>query len=388
MTGYQMVVIITNILYIWIYGVQTLNTDLVLNSFVVYFPDPLTNVFISDTDIDITSISLSVRNNGPDQLNDSTPNLNYDIKMYIADLEEGEMLDKIEVSDFDLGTNGIKRTQSLDEGSIHIMGTPTAVVNYPSDKCSTHSHLCIALILQNNVYEDTTSANDFACLPFIEAAFSIGAGATNCPSLPVVQRIVITDPILPVFEPGQSLPIVMDIEIHNYGGQEVPGGPDNIGFYVFLSNRNEPQFENFIDFSDSVDYNRADLSENILPWQQTVYSNISVSITIPIEDCQVYQYVCIDYKPGNNGVLFENENSESAACLRFNDVTNTGAGRIICPMSTTTTTATEMSSSRPPNDILWIIIGAVAGAVLLVVSVCVLVWRLYCKKHSRVRRSP
>ncbi|XP_070546902.1 uncharacterized protein [Ptychodera flava] len=162
------------------------NADLSLEIYTIFNPMPFMVTFETGTNVSINVMSITVRNNGPDDLPSlSDGQFHYDMGMYITALEGDKMLDPVQVGSFSLNDDVVlRRANGIVAGSdqaFQVPDWPTAVINYPAEKCKTHSHLCVVIEHIGN-YTDNNSDNDFFCLPFVDGLFSESVGPTNCPS--------------------------------------------------------------------------------------------------------------------------------------------------------------------------------------------------------------
>ncbi|XP_006813738.2 uncharacterized protein LOC102808947 [Saccoglossus kowalevskii] len=117
------------------------------------------------------------------------------------------------------------------------------------------------------------------------------------------------------------------MQLHNAGGAVVPGGNDNLGLQVFVSSDNSSSSEFVLNITYSLNIN---LSASIEPWGDTVYRGLSVNVSIPAENCDVYTYLCLLFVQAATAT-FDDETANNLMCLKFDEVSKNGVGVIECP---------------------------------------------------------
>ncbi|XP_002732518.1 uncharacterized protein LOC100371511 [Saccoglossus kowalevskii] len=361
---------------------MAIDTDLALQIYTIFNPMPFAVVFELDTDVAINSMSITVTNNGPDDLPAAgAGNVNYEVKMYIAAVENGYMVDPVEVTGFNLNDDvALRRANGIASDANQLYQMPnvaTAVVNYPSEKCSTHSHLCVALE-HGSTYVDNNADNDYFCLEFIDGMFSEVAGPTACASDVLISEINITNPASPVYTYDEPTTITFDMQLHNAGGAVVPGGNDNLGLQVFISSDNSSSSEFLLDITFSLNIN---LSASIEPWGDTIYRGLSVNVSIPAENCDVYTYLCVLFVQGSETATFDDETGNNLMCLTFDEVSENGIGVIECPVEP----QNEQSPEKPFDP--WIIGGIITAGIVsaFLILVCSLCLASALLKKNKVR---
>ncbi|XP_070547141.1 uncharacterized protein [Ptychodera flava] len=240
--------------------------------------------------------------------------------------------DPVQVQSFSLNDDVVlRRSNGIIAGggqAYQVPDWPTAVINYPAEKCKTHSHLCVVIEHLGN-YTDYKSDNDFFCLPFVSGLFSESVGPTNCPSdvEPVAIDITTAKSLKYVYDTPTA--VTFDIRLYNTGGTLVPGGVENIGFSAYIASHDRADADLKINFGD-VNLNATNFSDSIGPWSDTKYSNITVEITVRGQNCSDFKYLCIVFEKATINATFEDDKSNNFLCLPFSDVADGGVGVIVC----------------------------------------------------------
>jgi len=303
-------------------------------------PDVTTVVYNTDTNVNVVAMTLNVVNDGPDALTTETSN-QYDLKMYLSD---GDSLgDPQEVTTYVAADTSNFRYGPLSNGGSSFFLTSNFDLNYPSNLCPTHSHVCVKIEKQTNTYNDSDSSNDYQCLPFIKGAAGTAVGFTDCPSDPVPIEVNITS--APTFTYDQQENVTFQITIENQGGAEVEGSTssiDSIAFSsVFLADTESVSASKKLDLTSSLSYQSSDVSANIDPWSETTYTGIGVSITVPSADCRSYNYFCVLFAPGNNAT-FSDTDSNNLIC---GELDTSYIGYVVCPDPTTVVVTTPAATT-------------------------------------------
>ncbi|XP_070547189.1 uncharacterized protein [Ptychodera flava] len=308
--------------------------DLSLEIYTIFNPMPFMVTFETGTNVSINVMSITIRNNGPDDipsLHDGQ--IHYDIGMYIMALKGGEMRDPVQVQSFSLNDEVVlRRSNAIASGAdqaYQVPDWPTAVINYPAEKCKTHSHLCVVLEHVGN-HTDNNSDNDFFCLPFVNGLFSESVGPTNCPSDIVPLALNVISAETPMFVYDTPTTVTIDIQLHNAGGTIVPGGIENIGFSAFVASNDSADADLKID-CDDVNVNTTNIYDDVGPWSDTVYSDVIVKVTVPGQNCTNFKYLCIVFKKASENATFQDDDTNNLICLPFGEVSDGGAGVVLCP---------------------------------------------------------
>ncbi|XP_070547250.1 uncharacterized protein [Ptychodera flava] len=308
--------------------------DLSLEIYTIFNPLPFMVTFETGTNVSINVVSITVRNNGPDDippLHDSQ--IHYDIGMYMVALKGGEMRDPVQVQSFSLNDEVVlRRSNAIAPGAdqaYQVPDWPTSVINYPAEKCKTHSHLCVVIQHIGN-YTDYNTDNDFFCLPFVSGLFSESVGPTNCPSDIVPVAFNVTSVETPTFVYDTPTTVTIDIQLHNAGGTIVPGGIDNIGFNAFVASNDSADADLKI-HCDYVNLKITNMSDSVGPWSDTVYSDVIVNVTVPGQNCTDFKYLCIVFKKASENATFQDDDRNNLICLSFGEVSDGGAGVVLCP---------------------------------------------------------
>ncbi|XP_070546760.1 uncharacterized protein [Ptychodera flava] len=339
--------------------------------------------FETGTNVSIEVMSITVRNNGPDDLSTlSDGRFHYSMGMYIVALEGDKMRDPVQVKSFSLNDDVVlRRSNGIIAGggqAYQVPDWPTAVINYPAEKCKTHSNLCVAIEHLGN-YTDYNSENDFFCLPFVSVFFSESVGPTNCPSdvVPVAVDITAAKSLKYVYDTPTA--VTIDIRLHNSGGTVVPGGVENIGFSAFIASHDRADANMKTDLGD-VNLNTTNLSDSIGPWSDTKYSNIVIEVTVPGQNCSDFKHLCIVFEKATINATFEDDKSNNFLCLPFSDVTDGGVGVIVCQNN-------QELPTRSSFVEWWVILAMTIFAFVAVGPVCICLIckfyiNLYRKKHK------
>ncbi|XP_077987420.1 uncharacterized protein LOC144442022 [Glandiceps talaboti] len=371
------------------------DADLTISGFTISSPNPdvTSVVYTTDTNVNVVLSTFNVVNNGPDALTTEVSN-QYDVKMYLSDGDS--LVDPQEVTTFSFADGSNLRYGPLNSGASSFYLAQNFDLNYPSNLCSTHSHVCLKVEQETNTYTESDSTNDYQCLPFIKGSGGSAVGYTSCDSDPVPIEVNVTTPT--VFTYDEETNVTLDIMIDNQGGAPVDGSTsteDNIAFSsVFIANSQSTSASKKIDLTDSLSYTYSDVSANIDPWSDTTYTGIKVSITIPDLSCRSYSYLCIVFAPGINAT-FGDTSSNNLICGEFG---TSSIGDVVCPEATTLMPATTMLPPTPDtgevggsdSSMVNIHVGAIVGitfAALIVGAVAALLILYTAKKCIKAKQN-
>ncbi|XP_070546903.1 uncharacterized protein [Ptychodera flava] len=331
------------------------DADLSLEIYTIFNPMPFMVTFETGTNVSINVMSITVRNNGPDDLPSlGSGQIHYEMGMYITALEGDKMLDPVQVDSFSLNDDVVlRRANGIVAGgdqAYQVPDWPTAVINYPAEKCKTHSHLCVVL--------------------------------EHVDVVPVT--LTITNAELPTFVYDTPSEVMLDIKLHNAGGTTVPGGVENLGFSAFIASDNSMDADFQVDCGD-VNVNSTTLLNSIGPWSDTVYSDVRVTVTIPQLHCSDFNYLCIVFKKASDNATFEDDDSNNLICLPFDEVADGGAGAVVCPSEDPDQ---ETPAKFSMGDVaLWALLGVacfllVSGILLFLCFLCLTFISVQRKKNK------
>ncbi|XP_006818722.1 uncharacterized protein LOC100376629 [Saccoglossus kowalevskii] len=324
------------------------NADLRVSGLSINNPNPNQNtpVYLVDTATTVALMTFYVNNDGPDNLEAAASGNNYEVKVYIAELNSDEtaIVASDEVSTFTLSDESGLSGALANGANVFYMATNFALT-YPSNLCASYTHVCAKVEKDAGAtYDDTDATNDFNCLPFIQGTTGSAAGLTDCPSDIVPIALNVTDPSPPSFVYGSEVNVTLSVTIENQGGTAVVGSTaneDNLAFSkIFIANTQSESASTMVDFSDTLQYTWNDVSDGIDEWGNTEYSGITASITIPEVDCADYVYLCIVLDLGINSTA-DDDTSNNLYCGEFGSFVIGGIGEVICPIITTTVSVTQ-----------------------------------------------
>ncbi|XP_077981511.1 uncharacterized protein LOC144436566 isoform X2 [Glandiceps talaboti] len=297
-----------------------------------------------DTGRIYTGLSLpkvSVKNNGPDELPAAASGNNYDVVFYLA--ESSTFQNPIPLTTFVIGAHGTKRADSLPVGTGDAAAyeTWTASLTYPSDKCATYSHLCVAIVKDESAtYIDNDPDNDYKCLPFEMGAPGTVAGQVNCPTDPGLHSFSVIAPADLTFNADTLQTITTEINLFNFGATSVSLDAD-AGDYTlraYVCNVDDITNDCTALSPEPLDLSVVQ-SLSFTGWQTQTIADITIDVQLDDDEgvCDLQNYVCIKFIKGDSA-SYDGGLDNNLVCLEFGLQSDGKAGtKFDCPMPDTTT---------------------------------------------------